>query len=963
MSDPLLEYLSFVRPWDDASHKVVTYSYWDQNSNERRLAKRGFVDLQAAANFIRWKDNSGEDVWFSAQKFRINPAAEAQTSRSGTVSYKRPNRDARSVEEIYCFHADMDVKPGAYPDLQSAINALFAFCANLNMPPPSMCVCSGYGLHSYWRVDTPMTPAQWSPVAQALRNAMQQAGIHADHSVTIDTARILRPAGTRNFKVKEDPKWTYIVPGSSMQLYPLQWIADPLKAYMGPQLATVHGKLVAPGAIQFKHTVNSNLSAGVGMGSSTVDLMDIAKSCAVIHEEFHTRGAHANEPLWNLIAVAAAFDINPGPTFEALSDGHPGYDPVKTLQKLQDKEQRIQNGTLGWPQCSAFLGLGGAVASKCLACPHLAANKSPLNLTSRPKPAAGALPGADPDLPSQYWQNPDGSIWTVQTDTKTGGQVDTCVLNYIVRDGFVEDITNDIIFTSTSVAGREISVRIKKEKSADIRGELHRHGLFTQENDAGKIGRFFMAWATHLRNIGKIEKYVNMGWSPTGFVHGDMEWNGSVGTRVTLEDESIMSVYGVKGDPAPWQRMRDMILANPNPATHTLLSVGFAAPLIALGGLPAVLLTPYSRASATGKSTALSTACAMWGQYVQGMYSTDDTDAYVKKRMSSSPNFPAIWDEIPPDERVLRGVVRVAFQLGQGRDKGRLHATTDVNTGKAFQTLMVAASNLSLAERITRDNDNSNAGMMRAFEIRMPEITPQEAKLANSGMDVEVMRNELKNNYGHAGAAYAQYLTANKQGCQDMIHGTLKHLKDTFGEDSRFRFWYATIASLVCGARFAQLSGLANLDAGMIYRFLVKEMEFLKHYGDDMVQDIGKADSMGLLLREVETSGKVLFTTGMVVSPGSPVSVNLRGQTSQDIARLHDAWAQRSETPDMLRVEKRPFENWLVEKGRSPREVLDQLQNRYGAQIIRTTLGAGIVGWPHDRRRITCLDIPMAQFN
>lgn len=960
MTDQLRDYLSFVRPWDGDDIKVVTHTYMDRQTGEIKLAKRGFTTLDAAASFMYWKDGAGEDVWFSYQRFGRNPAVEEMVDRRGQVSYKKPFRDARHVEQLWCFHTDMDVKPGAYATLQDAVDAIFDFCARIALPPPSMMVCSGYGLHSYWRVEAPMTQQQWLPLASALRNAQVQHGILADHGVTVDSARILRPAGLHNHKVPTVNAPTYIIPGSSQQVYPLAWFADPLKPFSGPQLATVAG--VSTGRVAQRATpsvggINSHFTGGMQAGG-IVDLLDIANSCAVIWDEFDTHGATADEPLWNLIATACVFDKTPWDTFEKMSDGYHKYDPVEARTKLADKEMRQQQGTLGWPACSAFHNLGGAVASKCMACPHFAAQKSPLNLTSRPKPTPGALPGTDPDLPAGYWQNPDGAIWTQIPDKDTKAPIDVCVLNYVVRDGFVEDATNNLIFLSTSSHGKAMAVRITKEKAADIRGELHAHGLFTQEIDAPRLGRFFMAWATHLRTAGKIERYSAMGWNGSSFVHGDTLYSNGAAQKAILGDQASEKVWGIKGDPDPWMALRDVILRHGHVGLQCLLAVGFAAPLVAMSGRAAVLLTPFSTASGTGKTTALCCSVATWGNYIYGSMATNDTDNYVAKKLGMAPNFPAVWDEIPLDEKVLAGVVRLAFQLGQGRDKGRLHATTSINEGGNFQTMMVAASNMSLAEKITMHNNKSNAGMMRAFEIRIGKI------LSRSTVDPEEYRDALKSNYGHTGAKFAAYLAANYEDCLQVVRSFIDLYRKKFNEDESYRFWVTTIATIMAGAYLARHIGLVDFDLKAMGTYLMEEAQHIDTLGKAEVEDMTSANyDIGELLGMTQGSGKVLFTDTINIAAGPPQQIkSVHGQTINEIAKMPDAWAQRSGAPNMLRVRKREFVKWLMEKGYSPRQVIAKLVANHGATQGRGAIGVGLMGWPNASVRAQVIDIPMAQF-
>lgn len=968
MSDQLREYLEFVRPWNDIDHKVVSHTFTDTRPDgiptvdgRKRQAKIGVLDVDAAIAVIRMNESRGEEVWFSAQKFSVSPVALAAQWRNRVMTFKKPNRDARTVLEIYNFHCDIDVKPDTYADLQSAVEAVLGFCDGLEFPPPSMCVCSGNGLHCYWRLEEGLNPQAWLPIAQALRNAMQQNGLKADHGVTIDSARILRPAGITNFKDPANPKPTYILPGSSMQVYPLAWITAPLQAYMGPQLATVAGKVVSPLARQ-SNGLNQNLMAGVGQ-SLPVDLRDIAKSCAVIFDEFDTHGASASEPLWSLIATASVFDLTPEQTFIDMSDGYPSYDPIKARAKLADKEARQQAGTLGWPSCDAFHNADLHTAAKCIGCPHFAARKSPLNLTSRPAPAPGQFPGEDPSLPSEYWQAIDGTIWGTVTDSK-GGKHAVCILEHVIRDGFIDALTGELVFTWVERGTKCTTLHSTRPKGADIRGELRAQGMATYEEHAARIGKFFMAWTTHLRTTGKYNVCDSMGWDGAGgFVHGDVRYTKTGHGRANLSKNGlkVSQKFGVKGAPDHWNFLRDLVINSPNVGQQAILAACFGAPLVYLAGFSSTLFSPYSPGTGTGKTMALRTGAAIWGKPTQVCFGTTDTANGIKGRMAVVPNFPAIWDEVSPDEKTEAAMVGMAFQLGQGRDKLRMNADTTENEGTGFKTLFITATNRSVSELVATANARSGAGMARAFEIEVPRKIDTHG-LAPSDIDPSVQW--LDDNYGHAGVVYAEYLVRNASAIKAMMKGLSTKIEDSFGNVEGERFWREAMATILGGAMAARAAGLANFDIGALSAYLSLSYKNLKVQAEEQVAELSNPDNMKDLLLKLERSGRILFTQNIHQGGGHPVNVTMQaGMAAQDLARLVDIWGQRSQTPNVFRVQLAPFKDWLrKESGNGATGVLKRLRDDFGALKVKATIASGIQHWPHGRSQAWCLDIDMDKF-
>jgi DNA primase catalytic subunit len=77
---------------------------------------------------------------------------------------------------------------------------LTAFYRAVGLPEPSAVVFSGGGLHVYWTSKTALTPDEWRPLAEGLKNAALKHGLRCDAGCTTDRARILRVPDTFNWK-------------------------------------------------------------------------------------------------------------------------------------------------------------------------------------------------------------------------------------------------------------------------------------------------------------------------------------------------------------------------------------------------------------------------------------------------------------------------------------------------------------------------------------------------------------------------------------------------------------------------------------------------------------------------------------------------------------------------------------------------------------------------------------------
>src|SRR5262249_36519743 len=115
-------------------------------------------------------------------------------------------------------------------------NAIDKFCRDNGLPPPSLWVSSGYGLHLYWTLEDPIAPNVWKPYAEALKRALQAHGVLCDLNVTADSARILRLPGTLNHKDPANPQRVKVLRATDHIAN--ERVFAPLKPFMTADAAT-----------------------------------------------------------------------------------------------------------------------------------------------------------------------------------------------------------------------------------------------------------------------------------------------------------------------------------------------------------------------------------------------------------------------------------------------------------------------------------------------------------------------------------------------------------------------------------------------------------------------------------------------------------------------------------------------------------------------------------------------------
>lgn len=139
---------------------------------------------------------SHADVAAKVQQLSLNPL----NIFYATGSYAGKNRQDPVAKRAVWLDLDGKDFDGS---IQDALRALVTFIKATGLPPPSLYVHSGRGVHVYWCLDHDVPADEWLVVAKALKEKCIELGFKADRTATSDPARILRCPGTLNRKGAE----------------------------------------------------------------------------------------------------------------------------------------------------------------------------------------------------------------------------------------------------------------------------------------------------------------------------------------------------------------------------------------------------------------------------------------------------------------------------------------------------------------------------------------------------------------------------------------------------------------------------------------------------------------------------------------------------------------------------------------------------------------------------------------
>ena len=173
---------------------------WVTPDGKKVYAHRGCDTLDDAMVHIV-KNKQSKDLYFAPHTLKVRREMNPVTGKPQTF------RTHANMKEACAFFFDIDAggPDDHYATLQDILDALEKFLFRTGLPSPFV-VCSGYGIHVYWIIDTPIESVAWREPAARLRWLAQQHELHVDPSRTTDQSSVLRVPGTLNLKDPTAPR-------------------------------------------------------------------------------------------------------------------------------------------------------------------------------------------------------------------------------------------------------------------------------------------------------------------------------------------------------------------------------------------------------------------------------------------------------------------------------------------------------------------------------------------------------------------------------------------------------------------------------------------------------------------------------------------------------------------------------------------------------------------------------------
>jgi hypothetical protein len=297
------------------------------------------------------------------------------------------SRSQANVEGKRCFYLDLDAgaaklaKHGPetiYETQQDAIAGVISFVRGTGLKP-SLVVSSGEGLHLYWCLGDAVGHEQWTAVAKQFQKFGVAHGLKIDSAVTADSARILRPIGTKH------PN------GNTVKI-----LSSSDKVYTLGEFAAAVGVVATPKASMYDMSINDDIKSNV-QGPPKL-LKKVLSHCSAANYGAANQDS-LPEPYWRLMIGLAKHTVDGLKNAHLLSCRHPDYDEAET-------ERKFNLWATGPSTCAKFEEFRPSACAKCV---HKGKIKSPVQLGAANVEEVAALPEAQrPQVPEPA---ASGDLW------------------------------------------------------------------------------------------------------------------------------------------------------------------------------------------------------------------------------------------------------------------------------------------------------------------------------------------------------------------------------------------------------------------------------------------------------------------------------------------------------------------------------------------------------------------------
>lgn len=863
------------------------------------IRQKFFGDVKDLADFLYLVSERNNDVYYGVASFTPDDGGKVR-------------RKQIYVHQLKLLAIDIDVGKArnSYATREEALVAVADFVERAKLPAPVL-VSSGAGFHCYWVLASAIPASDWQPLANALKACWQSYGLVADPAVTADSARILRPVGTKHIKsgrtvkiLRDAADVTYDEMKQALSAY---FAAEPA---MPAYLKNYKGKV--------KLTEKTEYAPAVAFM--------VASKCKQIANAIKDP-SKVDEPMWYTIMGVAAHTSDPDNTVEQWVKDEK-YHPMAKAKLKQWKEN-----TTGPATCTRFATLNPA---GCNGCPYKGRVTTPVTLgrSYQEKPIDVSAP--DPiaqqvAIPFPFKRTASGIKYTID-DT----DIDVCPFDiYPIGYGRDEALGYETVryhWDRPHVGWTLLSFRqaYLTDGHREFATTMADNGIVLKNQKQTEDFRVMLrSYMDELRKVQSMSNlYTSMGWKEdaTQFVLGETVIKQDKTGAVIEEASSLASgarkgapdMYATSGTLEEWRDGTAVFEEADMPWHMFTLGMGFAAPLFNFTGLKGMTVSLYGPTGG-GKTLAQYFVQSIYGDPDKLHFAAKFTQNTLFSRLGLYNNLPMTIDEATMFQD--KEVGDFLYWVSQGRDKARLNRNADERDAKTWATPVIVSTNVSLHSKLVSSGIDTDAQMARLLEVRVPshQLFKQDTTAGQK------IYSHLMKNYGHAGREFIKELVRiGDARLRDMIDRSRKEFGAKYGAafSGEERYWETAIVLQDLASSIAARLGLIKYDYKKGTTWVLEQLGAIRSASAE-----NRADTFDILseyLNEVADCAVTVMHTGTRATPD--MSRCPRGE----LRARFDVYRMKSDEPfnrGILYLDAAHFRKWLSMRGADYKTLVSELDH------------------------------------
>jgi hypothetical protein len=726
--------------------------------------------------------------------------------------------------DVDCGEAKADEGKG-YRTQAEGLRKFKEFCTTTKLPAPII-VDSGYGIHAYWLLEETIGRMEWEALADRLHELCKENEFIVDPAV-FEASRVLRIPGTFNYK-GTDPAEVKVINDISKRIP---------YATMKELLGAPEPKEQVPDFIpRGLSPLMSQLVSNRVKRFQTIMLKSVkGEGCAQLLHCFQNQDT-IEYNVWRSALSIASFCVDRDSAIHKMSSKHPEYDFNETERKA---DNLVKTGAPH--HCATF---DKNNKGYCDGCTHRGKIKSPIVLgeeiaeaddednTIEVESEEGIVETHHiPEYPFPFFRGKNGGIYR-RGDDEEDDVVQVYEHDLYVLKRLIDPDAGEVVLIKLHLPKDGIKEFVVPLTAVTVKEELRKtlahYGvvLFTKQ-----LEQVYIYMVTAIKNM-QVEKRADIMRTQFGWVDNDSKF--VIGEREITKDgvfysppstttRGIVEHLSPMGTLDKWKEVFNLY-SRPGLEGHAFAALtAFGSPLLKFTGMSGAIINLIHERSGSGKSTALFMCNSVYGHPVKLASQWKDTPQSKMHRLGVMNNLSNTIDEITNTSPAEFSDLAYSISQGRGKDKMKSDKNEMRLNLTSWNNMTLSSANASFYQKLGALKNTPDGESMRLIEYKI-----EPTNIIDVALGKQMFDHQLRENYGHAGEIYAQWLVNNLEEAKDLI----KHIQARIDKEVQFtapeRFWSAVCACNIAGGLIAKKLGLHDYDMKAVYKWLVKMLSEMR---------------------------------------------------------------------------------------------------------------------------------------